>query len=369
MKRPTAAWIRQRLASLLDQDALLPEDPARTGEVDTLIAQLAGKWSASHRELLTRIEAYRRKRGDRGGTAPATDLQSHPAANIFPLLPDGELWRLMDDIHLHGLRDPIVLCDGKILDGRSRYAALRRMRDYVPLSAHEPRFANFPGDLGLPSDASPWDFVISKNARRRDLRNKEQKVAIVLEGLEASSAWEAERTAAVPEAAHSRPEAASEQRRGDGGGLAASTGDAARKTSPARPRASLLPRRAARLAGVSLATAQRILSLPRELRQRLAAGEVTASAALKGSRGRKAVAAGAPAQPATCPVRDALASLPGLVAALEGHAACGGEDGPAAGELVGLARRLLAAAEARIGLAGSWLWASDDLPAPGAPGA
>lgn len=96
---------------------------------------------------------------------------------------------------------------------------------------------------------------------------------------------------------------------------------------------------------------------------------LTSNAAPKKMRKRKTVAAGAPAHPATCPVRDALASLPGLVEALEGHAACGGEEEPAPGELVGLARRLLAAAEARVGLAGSWLWGTDDLPASGAPGA
>ena len=55
-------------------------------------------------------------------TPPAAELEFHPAAALFPLLEveRPELGELVHDIREHGLLQPIVLCDGKILDGRSR---------------------------------------------------------------------------------------------------------------------------------------------------------------------------------------------------------------------------------------------------------
>jgi len=88
--------------------------------------------------------------------------ESHPVADIFPMLPPDELQRLADSISAHGLREPIVLLDNMILDGRNRYAACK-------LAGITPDFIEFDGD-----DA--FDFVIDKNLERRHLNESQRAV-------------------------------------------------------------------------------------------------------------------------------------------------------------------------------------------------
>ena len=44
----------------------------------------------------------------------------HEAANMFPRLEGPEFQALVDDIRENGLRKPILLLDGKVVDGRNR---------------------------------------------------------------------------------------------------------------------------------------------------------------------------------------------------------------------------------------------------------
>jgi ParB-like chromosome segregation protein Spo0J len=79
----------------------------------------------------------------------------HDLANIFPTLADDEAKALARDISEHGLREPITLFEGKILDGRNRYIACLD-------AGVEPRFTHYRGD-------NPAAYVVSLNLKRRHL--------------------------------------------------------------------------------------------------------------------------------------------------------------------------------------------------------
>lgn len=82
--------------------------------------------------------------------------QVHPAAELFPMLPEAELQELADDITKHGLKNAVTLTrDGVLLDGRNRVAACTR-------AGIKPRFTQYEGD-------DPTAYVVSINLRRRHL--------------------------------------------------------------------------------------------------------------------------------------------------------------------------------------------------------
>jgi hypothetical protein len=90
-------------------------------------------------------------------------LQLHPACKLFPELPEDELQQLADDIKANGLRNPVVLWGGKILDGPNRVAACER-------AGIKPRFVEWNGQ------GSPIEWVISQNLVRRHLSASQRAV-------------------------------------------------------------------------------------------------------------------------------------------------------------------------------------------------
>jgi ParB-like chromosome segregation protein Spo0J len=47
----------------------------------------------------------------------------HEAAKLFPMLSDKDASELADDIDEHGLQNPIILLNDRVLDGRNRLLA------------------------------------------------------------------------------------------------------------------------------------------------------------------------------------------------------------------------------------------------------
>lgn len=95
------------------------------------------------------------------------DMESHPAADIFPMMSGAEFDELKKDIEEHGLMEPIVLdSEDRILDGRNRYKACVDLG----LDEKEIEFVGY-------EDDDPIQFVISLNLKRRHL-NESQRAMV-----------------------------------------------------------------------------------------------------------------------------------------------------------------------------------------------
>jgi hypothetical protein len=92
-------------------------------------------------------------------------LEFHPIAGIFPLIEGDEFYTLVSDIKLHGVREPIWLLDGKILDGRNRYNAAKQAG--VQFATR-----NFSG-----THLEAIDFVWSLNRTRRHMNSSQAAIA------------------------------------------------------------------------------------------------------------------------------------------------------------------------------------------------
>lgn len=107
------------------------------------------------------------------------ELQPHPLAQLFPPISEDELAELGRDIALHGQLEPIVLYQGKILDGVNRYKACRLMdREPWTIEFNPERLKR-----------TPEEYVIAANVRRRHL-DPGQRAAIAEEwASQVEQAW------------------------------------------------------------------------------------------------------------------------------------------------------------------------------------
>jgi N6-adenosine-specific RNA methylase IME4 len=97
--------------------------------------------------------------------------QPHPIANLVPEMAAGQLAALTANIVKDGLLDDLVLFQGKILDGRARYAA-------CIAAGAAPGFREF----DPAAEGDPTNFVVNKNLVRKQFWEKSQR-AMIAAGL------------------------------------------------------------------------------------------------------------------------------------------------------------------------------------------
>jgi hypothetical protein len=95
-----------------------------------------------------------------------SNLVEHPHASLMPMMDDESFSRLRADIAKNGIRQPMVLYQGFVLDGRNRLKAARSLG----LRLEPSHFRTFEGD-----DEAAREFVISENMNRRQLNNKQKR--------------------------------------------------------------------------------------------------------------------------------------------------------------------------------------------------
>jgi N6-adenosine-specific RNA methylase IME4 len=114
----------------------------------------------------------------------AMPLAAHPLAGLFPLLEGDEFDELVADVRAHGLREPVVLFEGQILDGRNRYRASQA----ADIAC---QFEQYTGD-------DPVGYVVSLNLRRRHLDESQRAMVAAKLAVLAHGQRQTGKFAAVP---------------------------------------------------------------------------------------------------------------------------------------------------------------------------
>src|SRR5262249_31178360 len=105
----------------------------------------------------------------------------HPAADLFPMMPDDELDALAKDIEENGLQQPIVFLKDAVLDGRNRLAAIYRIKDEKRRERFEREIRECQKPIVLPFCDDPLGYVASANLHRRHLSlDDRQRIAAEL---------------------------------------------------------------------------------------------------------------------------------------------------------------------------------------------
>src|SRR6516165_5355862 len=93
-------------------------------------------------------------------TTTLKEYEFHPIANIFPLMTDEEFEAFKEDIKTKTQQEPIILYQGKILDGRNRYKACKALY-------RDPITEEYKG-------SDPLGYVLSANLHRRHLKESQR---------------------------------------------------------------------------------------------------------------------------------------------------------------------------------------------------
>lgn len=88
----------------------------------------------------------------------------HPAAALFPAMDEAAFAALVADIAAHGQREPILILDGQVIDGRHRLRACEQL-------GLEPLVRQVSAD-----DGDPFGLVVSLNLHRRHLSEGQRAI-------------------------------------------------------------------------------------------------------------------------------------------------------------------------------------------------
>lgn len=86
----------------------------------------------------------------------------HPAAELFPAMDEAAFAALVEDISAHGQREPILILDGQVIDGRHRQRACEQLGLAPQVREVES------------SDGDPFALVVSLNLHRRHLSESQR---------------------------------------------------------------------------------------------------------------------------------------------------------------------------------------------------
>jgi DNA-binding Lrp family transcriptional regulator len=100
-------------------------------------------------------------------------VATHPAANLFPMMSDAELFALGEDIKKNGLRSRVAVINGPdgepiLLDGRNRLDAMELVTLKVVIEDIAARVDCSP-------DFDPYAYVVSANIHRRHLSAQQRR--------------------------------------------------------------------------------------------------------------------------------------------------------------------------------------------------
>jgi hypothetical protein len=118
------------------------------------------------------------------------DCEVHPLAEIWPMMSEEQYQGLLEDIRQHGQVDPVVMYNGKLLDGRNRLRACTEL-------GIECKFAQ------LPNGVNPKAWVMSRNHHRRHMTPTQRSaVAAKVAASGGESTPDAEERTSIDEAAN-----------------------------------------------------------------------------------------------------------------------------------------------------------------------
>jgi len=96
------------------------------------------------------------------------NLEAHELANLLPMIDDVNFANLKADIEKNDILEPILIFEGRILDGRNRYRAAKAVGRLTPT-----KFKTFEGTY-----AEAEAYVFSTNFLRRQMTNAQKQEVI-----------------------------------------------------------------------------------------------------------------------------------------------------------------------------------------------